>query len=154
MAETNADAARGAELIIVCIPVGVCGEVAKEIGPHLKSGATVSDVGSVKGAIVQPGFSIDSSGQTTVQKNARDQLDQILALLNSKAGDRYLFSGTGVNQPATDTTAHILDGNGARAGLRQVVTERTGSPGQATRWPASSSQSSRYQQMTGATAAR
>jgi cyclohexadieny/prephenate dehydrogenase len=53
VAETNSDAARGADLIIVCIPVGICGEIAKEIGPHLKPGATVSDVGSVKGAIVR-----------------------------------------------------------------------------------------------------
>ena len=34
-------------------PVGVCGEVAREIAPHLKSGAIVSDVGSVKGSIVR-----------------------------------------------------------------------------------------------------
>ena len=51
--ETNAQAVEGADLVIVCVPVGVCGDVAKEIGPHLKSGATVSDVGSVKGSIVQ-----------------------------------------------------------------------------------------------------
>lgn len=51
--ETNAAAVEGADLVIVCVPVGACGEVAKEIGPHLKSGATVSDVGSVKGAIVR-----------------------------------------------------------------------------------------------------
>jgi cyclohexadieny/prephenate dehydrogenase len=53
VAETNADAVKGADLVIVCIPVGVCGDVAKEIGPHLKQGATISDVGSVKGAIVR-----------------------------------------------------------------------------------------------------
>jgi cyclohexadieny/prephenate dehydrogenase len=51
--ETNAAAAEGADLVIVCVPVGACGEVAKEIGPHLKPGATVSDVGSVKGAILR-----------------------------------------------------------------------------------------------------
>ena len=51
--ETNAAAAEGADLVIVCVPVGACGEVAKEIGPHLKPGAVVSDVGSVKGAIVR-----------------------------------------------------------------------------------------------------
>src|SRR6516165_3809381 len=51
--ETNAAAAEGADLVIVCVPVGACGEVAKEIGPHLKAGAVVSDVGSVKGAIVR-----------------------------------------------------------------------------------------------------
>ena len=50
--ETCAEAVEGADLVIVCVPVGVCGSVAKEIGPHLKQGAVVSDVGSVKGSIV------------------------------------------------------------------------------------------------------
>ena len=53
MVETNAAAVEGADLVIVCIPVGACGAVAKEIGPHLAAGATVSDVGSVKGAVVR-----------------------------------------------------------------------------------------------------
>jgi cyclohexadieny/prephenate dehydrogenase len=51
--ESNAAAVEGADLVIVCIPVGASGEVAKEIGPHLAAGATVSDVGSVKGAVVR-----------------------------------------------------------------------------------------------------
>jgi len=51
--ETNAEAAKGADLVVVCVPVGVCGDVAKEIGPHLKSGATISDVGSVKSSVVR-----------------------------------------------------------------------------------------------------
>ena len=51
--ETNAQAVEGADLVIVCVPVGVCGAVAKEIGPHLKPGAIVSDVGSVKGSVVR-----------------------------------------------------------------------------------------------------
>ena len=51
--ETNAAAVEGADLVIVCIPVGACGAVAKEIGPHLMKGATVSDVGSVKGAVLR-----------------------------------------------------------------------------------------------------
>jgi cyclohexadieny/prephenate dehydrogenase len=51
--ETNAAAVAGADLVIVSIPVGACGEVAKEIGPYLAPGATVSDVGSVKGAVVR-----------------------------------------------------------------------------------------------------
>jgi len=52
VAETNAEAVEGADLVIVCVPVGRSGEVAAEIGPHLKSGATVSDVGSVKGSVL------------------------------------------------------------------------------------------------------
>jgi cyclohexadieny/prephenate dehydrogenase len=51
--ESNAAAVEGADLVIVCIPVGACGEVAREIGPHLAPGATVSDVGSVKGAVLR-----------------------------------------------------------------------------------------------------
>jgi cyclohexadieny/prephenate dehydrogenase len=51
--ETNAAAVDGADLVIACIPVGACGEVAREIGAHLMKGAIVSDVGSVKGAIVR-----------------------------------------------------------------------------------------------------
>jgi cyclohexadieny/prephenate dehydrogenase len=51
--ETNAQAVEGADLVIVCVPVGACGAVAEEIGPHLKPGATVSDVGSVKSAVVR-----------------------------------------------------------------------------------------------------
>ncbi len=48
-----ADAVKGADLVILCVPVGACIRVAAEIGPHLKAGATLSDVGSVKGTIVR-----------------------------------------------------------------------------------------------------
>ena len=51
--DTNAQAVEGADLIFVCVPVGVCGAVAEEIAPHLKPGAIVSDVGSVKTVIVR-----------------------------------------------------------------------------------------------------
>src|SRR3569833_2394923 len=50
---TNAEAVKDAELVILCIPVGACGPVAQESAPHLKPGAIISDVGSVKGAIVR-----------------------------------------------------------------------------------------------------
>jgi cyclohexadieny/prephenate dehydrogenase len=50
--ETAAEAAKGADLVILCVPVGVCGAVAAEIGPALKPGAIVSDVGSVKASLI------------------------------------------------------------------------------------------------------
>ena len=53
VAETNAAAAEGADLVIVSIPVGQSGSVAEEIGGHLKAGAIVSDVGSVKGSVLR-----------------------------------------------------------------------------------------------------
>lgn len=51
--ETNAEAAAGADLVIVCVPVGICGAVASEIAPQLKAGAIVSDVGSVKASVLR-----------------------------------------------------------------------------------------------------
>jgi cyclohexadieny/prephenate dehydrogenase len=47
------EAVRGADLVIVCVPVGLCGVIAKEIGPSLAPSAIVTDVGSVKAAIVR-----------------------------------------------------------------------------------------------------
>ncbi|MCV6603554.1 MAG: prephenate dehydrogenase/arogenate dehydrogenase family protein, partial [Cohaesibacter sp.] len=44
---------RDADLVIVCTPVGVCEAIAKSIADHLKDGAIVTDVGSVKGSIVK-----------------------------------------------------------------------------------------------------
>jgi cyclohexadieny/prephenate dehydrogenase len=51
--ETNAEAVKDADLVILCIPVGACGPVTQEIAAFLKPGAIVSDVGSVKGAVVR-----------------------------------------------------------------------------------------------------
>jgi cyclohexadieny/prephenate dehydrogenase len=53
IAETNADTVKDADLIVACIPVGACGPVARDIAPHLKAGAIVSDVGSVKTAVLK-----------------------------------------------------------------------------------------------------
>lgn len=51
----HADAAQavaGADLVIICTPIGAAGAVAQQIGAALKPGALVTDVGSVKQAVV------------------------------------------------------------------------------------------------------
>ncbi|MDH5530862.1 MAG: prephenate/arogenate dehydrogenase family protein [Paracoccaceae bacterium] len=50
---TAAEAVKNADLVVLAVPVGVMGAVAAEIAPHLKSGATVTDVGSVKQAVIE-----------------------------------------------------------------------------------------------------
>lgn len=50
--DSAAEAAEGADLVVLCVPVGAMGAVAEVIAPVLKPGATVSDVGSVKGAVI------------------------------------------------------------------------------------------------------
>ena len=47
-----ASALTGADLVVICTPVGVCGAVAQTLAPHLAPGAILSDVGSVKGEVV------------------------------------------------------------------------------------------------------
>lgn len=53
IAEMSADAVRDADHVILCVPVGACGSVAGEIADHLKQGAILSDVGSVKASVVE-----------------------------------------------------------------------------------------------------
>ncbi|MEX0582660.1 MAG: prephenate/arogenate dehydrogenase family protein [Sneathiella sp.] len=47
------EAVTGADLVIFCTPVGTYEALAKEIAPVLEKGAIVTDVGSVKGAVVK-----------------------------------------------------------------------------------------------------
>jgi cyclohexadieny/prephenate dehydrogenase len=50
--DTAAKAVAGADLVVLAVPVGAMGAIAEEIGPHLAPGATVTDVGSVKQAVI------------------------------------------------------------------------------------------------------
>ena len=51
--DSAAEAVQGADLVILSVPVGACGPLAAEIAPHLKAGAILTDVGSVKAAVVR-----------------------------------------------------------------------------------------------------
>ncbi|MEP2716145.1 prephenate/arogenate dehydrogenase family protein [Pseudophaeobacter sp.] len=51
--DSAAEAVEGADLVVLCVPVGAMGPVMAEIGPALKPGATVSDVGSVKAHVIE-----------------------------------------------------------------------------------------------------
>jgi cyclohexadieny/prephenate dehydrogenase len=51
--DTVAEAVADADLVILCVPVGAMGEVAREMAGALKPGALVSDVGSSKRSITR-----------------------------------------------------------------------------------------------------
>ena len=51
--DTAAEAATEADLVILCVPVGAMGEVARQIAPTLSRSALVSDVGSSKRTITR-----------------------------------------------------------------------------------------------------
>lgn len=51
--DSAAEAVKDADLVVLAVPVGAMGAVAEEIAPHLMDGATVTDVGSVKKAVIE-----------------------------------------------------------------------------------------------------
>ena len=51
--DTAAEAVKDADLVVLAVPVGAMGAVAEQIGPHLKPGACVTDVGSVKKHVIE-----------------------------------------------------------------------------------------------------
>ena len=53
IADNAEEAVRDADLVILCVPVGAMGEVARKIAPALREGAVVSDVGSSKQSILE-----------------------------------------------------------------------------------------------------
>ena len=52
VSDTIEDAVKNADLVILCVPVGAMEQVMLKIAPFLKTGATISDVGSVKRSVI------------------------------------------------------------------------------------------------------
>ncbi len=67
---------------------------------------------------------LTAAGQTVGQVNARAELTSIVGMLNTQAGDRYLFSGSAIDKPAVITADDMLNGTATQAGLTQVIDER------------------------------
>jgi len=53
VADTAEEAVAGADLVMLCVPVGANAEVAEAMAPGLSPGAIVTDVGSVKLAVIR-----------------------------------------------------------------------------------------------------
>jgi flagellin-like hook-associated protein FlgL len=91
--------------------------------------SVLTQLGSTETAVQQSineqgAFTLSSNGQTSIQAAAVTQLDSILSLLNTQVGSNYIFSGSATTQQSVASTNSILNGNGAQAGLSQVITER------------------------------
>lgn len=61
---------------------------------------------------------------TTVTTTSQARLDEVMSILNSTAGGRYLFGGDKTDTAPVGSMSAILDGEGGKAGFRTVVTER------------------------------
>jgi flagellar hook-associated protein 3 FlgL len=79
---------------------------------------------TVKAAMAQSQDGANGTGATLAQQTGQNSLDQLLGLLSTQAGGRYVFSGRATDQPPVETLDHILNGDGAKAGLKQLISER------------------------------
>ena len=99
------------------------------VGTQLTVAQTVlqeidSSAHTIKQTAVNSQFIVGQNGQTTDQQTASGALDQILSAMNTRVGDSYIFSGMSPDKPAVDSMDHIINGNGAQAGFKQVLSER------------------------------
>lgn len=90
----------------------------------------ISDAGSqVKAAAAGATLTLDNNGQTAGQATAMASFTQVIALLNTDVGGRYMFSGRATDTPATQPADVILNGSGTQAGLKQIIDERAQADG-------------------------
>jgi len=79
---------------------------------------------TVQSAAQTSTFNIDNTGQTTSQESASSQLGEVLSLLNTQAGNRYVFSGRATDQPSVASLGLIMNGTASLAGFQQVMAQR------------------------------
>jgi flagellar hook-associated protein 3 FlgL len=90
----------------------------------------LSSIGSqVQNSAAATPATLDSTGQTIGQENASAQLASMVGILNTPAGDRYMFSGTATGTPATVSVDEMLDGTATQAGLKTLIAERAQADG-------------------------
>ncbi len=126
--DTAAEAAEGADLVVLAVPVGAMGPVAQEIGPVLKAGATVTDVGSVKGAVIEavsphlpdnvhfiPGHPLAGTEHSGPRSGFAELYDNRWCILVPNGADeaatqrlRDLWEGMGANVDTMDADHHDL----------------------------------------------
>lgn len=127
--ETAAEAVVDADLVVLAVPVGAMGAVAAEIGPHLKPGATITDVGSVKKAVIDavqpylpdsvhfvPGHPLAGTEHSGPRSGFAELFDNRFCLLVPVTGTdagavaklRSLWEGMGANVEEMDPEHHDL----------------------------------------------
>jgi flagellar hook-associated protein 3 FlgL len=85
--------------------------------------------GQVQSSAASTPQTLDSSGQTIAQENAKAELSSMVGILNTPSGDRYLFSGNAIYTPATVPADEMLNGTTTQAGLKTVMVERAQADG-------------------------
>lgn len=127
--DSAAEAVLDADLVVLCVPIGAMESVAREISPSLKEGATVTDVGSVKRAVIDavapfipqgvhfiPGHPLAGTEHSGPRSGFAELFDNrwclIVPVENSDADAvaklRELWEGVGANVEEMDADHHDL----------------------------------------------
>lgn len=78
----------------------------------------------VRAALDPNAYQVRLDGRTDAQKTARIALDEVVGLLNAEADGRYLFAGKATQTKPVVPISTMLDGEGAKKGLKHVIAER------------------------------
>ncbi len=127
--DSATEAVENADLVVLCVPVGAMESVAKNIAPALKPGATVTDVGSVKRAVIDavgphlpegvffvPGHPLAGTEHSGPESGFAELFDNRWCLLVPVEGTpedkvsqlRNLWLGLGSNVETMDADHHDL----------------------------------------------
>ena len=126
--DSAADAVAGADLIILCVPIGVMADVTREISGMLKPGAVLTDVGSVKRAVINavephvpdgvhfiPGHPLAGTEQSGPRSGFAELFDNRWCLLTPNGADatevkklRAFWQALGSNVDEMDADHHDL----------------------------------------------
>jgi flagellin-like hook-associated protein FlgL len=69
-------------------------------------------------------FDLVDGQRTALQINAQTSLEEVIGLLNQDINGRYLFAGRETDAPPVVSSQLMLYGDGTRAGLTQLISER------------------------------
>jgi cyclohexadieny/prephenate dehydrogenase len=126
--DSAADAVAGADLIVLCVPIGVMADVTREIAGMLKPGAVLTDVGSVKRAVINavephipdgvhfiPGHPVAGTEQSGPRSGFAELFDNRWCLLTPNGADvtevkklRAFWEALGSNVDEMDADHHDL----------------------------------------------
>jgi len=126
--ESAAEACEGADLIVLCVPIGAMDAVTREIAGSLKKGAVVTDVGSVKRAVIDavgphipegvhfvPGHPLAGTEQSGPRSGFAELFDNRWCVLTPEGADaeataklRRYWEALGSNVDEMDADHHDL----------------------------------------------
>ena len=80
--------------------------------------------GEARSSAVQGQYGTNNINMVTIAAQSKARLDEMVTMLNSDVGGRYLFGGSITDRAPLPDTQTLLYGAGGRAGYQTVLTER------------------------------